>query len=146
MANEEQNMQEFVEAMEFYFKEVGTMVNGMYRVENPELLKERAESGDENASAVYDAYLENIDKEPPRFTTQNALTDYIGCLIEETFGMYIDAIRGDLAEALIGALEADLWYEAARILAQITGLSFGFVSNAATIAQLVTSMIVCGWL
>lgn len=141
MSREEHNMQEFIEAMEFYFVEVGTMSDGMYQVENPNLLKERAESGDEHASTVYDAYLENIDKEPPQFTTQNAFTDYVGCLIEETFGMYIDAIRGDLAEALIGALEEDLWYEAARLLAQITGLSFNFVSTAATVAQLVTSMI-----
>ena len=125
MSREEQNTQEFIEAMEFYFEEVGTMSDGVYQIENPELLKERAESGDKHASAVYDVYLENIDKEPPQFTTQNALTDYVGCLIEETFGMYVNLIRGDLAEALVSALEDGIWRNVVPLLAQITGFAVG---------------------
>lgn len=117
--------QQAVEELKFYFEEVGTLTDNGYRVENPELLKERAESGDQGASAVYNAYLENIDKEPPQFTTQNAFTDFAQCFIEEAFGTYIAAIRGDLAGALIGAIQDGLWDEAVILIAQSPAFRLG---------------------
>lgn len=145
MANEEQNKQEFVEAMEFYFEEVGTMTDNGYRMENPELLRKRAESGDEQASVVYDVYLEIINNDtPPVVTRQITLTSYLQCFIEESFGVYIALIQGDLAEALVAAIEGQLWDEVATLVAQITGLGVGVIGGAATAAQLMVAAFVCG--
>lgn len=145
MVNEEQNRQEFIEAMEFYFEEVGSMTENGYRMENPELLRERAESGDEHASVVYDVYLDVVNNDTPTITTQQiTLTSYLQCFIEEAFGVYIAILQGDLAEALVSAIERQLWDDVAVLVAQITGLGVRAVSGAATAAQLIVAAVVCG--
>ncbi len=142
--SEEQVTQQLVEELKFYFEEVGTMTDSGYRVENPELLRERAESGDQSALVVYNVYLDNVDKEPSQVATRNAFTDYAGCVIENAFGLYIAVIRGDLAEALIGAIQKGLWTQAVTLVAQIAGLSVKSLNIAATAAQIAAAAIVCG--
>lgn len=141
MSEEEQVRQQLVKELKFYFEEVGTMSDSGYRIENPELLRERAESGDQSAVVVYNVYVNN---ESSQFTTQNALTDYAGCVIENAFGVYVALIRGDLAEALVSAIQDGLWDEAAVLVARITGLALPSVNAAVTIAQLAAAAIVCG--
>jgi len=136
--------QQAVEEFKFYFEEVGTLTDNGYRVENPGLLKERAESGDQSASVVYNVYLDNIGNESPQFTTQNAFTDFVQCFIEEAFGYYVALVQGDVAEALVGAIQNGLWDEAVVLVAQITGLTASSLSIAANAAQLAAAGIVCG--
>lgn len=138
--SEEQVTQQLVEELKFYFEEVGTMTDSGYRVENPELLKERAESGNESAAVVYNVYLDNVNN----VSVQNAFTDYVQCVIENAFGVYVAIIRGDLAEALVNAIQDGLWDEAAVLVARITGLALPSVNAAATIAQIAAAAIVCG--
>ncbi|GAA3721249.1 hypothetical protein GCM10022378_09180 [Salinicoccus jeotgali] len=138
----EEEVKEVAKEMQFYFEEVGKLdKNGNYTIHDYELLKERADSGDETAQGVLAQA--NYEAQQTGITTYG-IVDYSKCILANYFSTEIAAVNGDLANAIAGAVERGAWMEVARIVLSSIGGSVGKANVVATAGQLVMYTAYCG--
>ncbi|MDN6194434.1 MAG: hypothetical protein L0I88_05295 [Alkalibacterium sp.] len=148
--NEQNYTQEEVEALakelQFYFEEVGHVDdNGNYHIDNYELLKEKAESGDVTAQGLVEQInYENQVKENQGYVTTYSLYDYAGCILANFFGTEIALINGDLINNVMGQIEKGAWMKVSEIVLRSIGGSVGKANIVATASQLIVYTAYCG--
>ncbi|MGT2799881.1 hypothetical protein [Streptococcus marmotae] len=125
--------------LEFYFNQVGHIDgNGNYQITNPELLLERANSGDIYAQQLYEAYKIRISKRRKR-----SAADFGMCVLRDYFGVYIDIANGQFWKAFTMDLENALWEKAAGTVLKLLGKSASKANVLATAGQLALAAYNC---
>ena len=97
--------------LKLYFDEIGEInQDGNYVVKNPELLKERAESGDEDAKNLYELYI---------LKQNRSVKDGLYCVFDDQYGWIVDLFNGRTLEAIGGYIKDKAWDKAAEIIAPV---------------------------
>ncbi|MDW8704457.1 hypothetical protein Q7W23_09400 [Streptococcus suis] len=121
--------------LEFYFKEVGYIDgNGVYQITNPNLLLEKAKSGDQNARKLYQGYIASLMRTP---------YDFAKCVVSNYFGIFIDIANGRLLDALAKDLQSEAWNRAAMTILKLLGKSTSKANVLATAAELAIAAYNC---
>lgn len=147
--------QELSEEFEFYFGEVGELTeNGEYIVHDLELLRERAESGDEYAGLVYERFVQSqspvgLPEQPiagpgNAVTANNAAVDFGRCVLDETFGFYIGLLSGDIIQTMVGYLSDQAWSAAANLIIRYAPRLAGQSTAVGIAANLAVASATCG--
>ncbi|HII4440539.1 hypothetical protein P5F04_08255 [Clostridium perfringens] len=113
--NDDQSLETISNELEFYFSKVGHLdENNNYVITNPELLKERANSGDKGAKKLYTAYIQkqyNYTGIRPR-----SYFEFGKCILYSYLGPIYELMDGKFAQALGAQVASDSWRAAGTIL------------------------------
>ncbi|MGO1748280.1 hypothetical protein [Alkalibacterium gilvum] len=148
-------VQELSEEFKFYFEEVGELTeDGKYVVHNLELLQERAEAGDEYAGLVYERFVQSqssvISPEQPIAGPGNLVPakysarGFTSCVFDETFGLYIGILSGDIIQTLAGYLSDRAFTAAAKLIIRYVPSLVGQSTPLSIAANLAVASATCG--
>ncbi|EHI69120.1 hypothetical protein ACVRY7_01990 [Streptococcus ictaluri] len=127
------------EELKFYFSEAGYLDDdGVYHVTNPELIKQKADSGSDEVQDLYDLYL---SRNAPIYYKSGR--DFIVCIARDYFGVYIDILNGNVISALQGYVLSQQWERAAFYFLQLIGKSTSKANIVATAGQLAVAVYNC---
>lgn len=147
----QEEIEALAEELEFYFGEVGELTeDGSYIVNNPELLEERAQQGDEYAQIVYENYLrgsseaEDFSDSSDMVTANNLGYDFARCVIDDAFGFYIGILSGDIIQTLIGFISDQAWTAAGTLIVQNAGGLIGSSTATGIAANIAVASATCG--
>ncbi|MBL7576426.1 hypothetical protein SAMN00017477_0073 [Peptoniphilus asaccharolyticus DSM 20463] len=130
--------------LELYFSKIGHInKDGIYIIDNPELLLKQAEEGDEVAMQLY-----NIHNHGDTNYNTYVLYSYTGhdafwkCVLKDQFAWLLDFMNGDMLHGLGHALQTGAWQAASEIMTQAVkmasktaGKAVGWVYTAASVAM-----------
>ncbi|MGN9866366.1 hypothetical protein [Bacillus swezeyi] len=133
-ASELKEINKISEELKFYFEEVGEVdSNGVYRIKNMELLKERSQAGDTTATNVLEIYQDtSVNKESHGISTRSAKA-FAKCVVGKFQESYGYIARGFLTGAVYKYIKNKQWDLAARLMFK-TLRAAGFKANIAGLA------------
>lgn len=122
--------------LKFYFDEIGHIEEtGDYVITNPELLKQKANSGDIYANEILKEY--NYRNQ---ISTRSA-KDVLYCAVKDQYSWAVDLLSGKTLDALAHALASGAWTAAGKILSvaikqasKLAGKAVGWAYTGASIA------------
>lgn len=122
--------------IEFYFQEVGEINSeGEYQITNPQLLRQKALSGDDTARELYNSYFEKV--------YYRSASDFGMCIVKDYFSPFIDIINGRYWNAFVGALKSEAWDQAAILLLKVAGKGTSRANIVALAGQLAWAAYKC---
>lgn len=138
----EQLSKEAAEQLELYFGKIGRLdEDGNYRIVNPELLEKEANTGNKEAQALYQMYLENESIGAQPFS----VGEFVSCTLQDNFSWAINLINGNTLVGLTEAMASGAWSTAGNILATALAQASAAAGRSINIAFATASLAVSAY-